>query len=258
MVFEGIVIGKTPYKERDLIVKVLLRSGFMASFYVYGGQGGGKHHKPSLFEFGSMMRIHIKDQGSRGVEVKELMTVSEYERIWEPTAIRHDIKAFYLSCLYYEIILKFVVSYHPEHGELDQEHEGIFVVLSNALFYLEKSLNAKTFEPTQHLHLFLVKLLYHLGIMPDLDYCVYCGEDLLETTGVHFLVSEGQFSCLNCVSENNDIGFFLRIKKAYQTKYQNMHEVHGTNAQETEKLLNYFCHHFHVKMVDLKSYKLIF
>jgi len=258
MVFEGIVVGKTPYKERDLIVKVLLRSGFLASFYVYGGQGGGKHHKPSLFEFGSMMRIHTKEQGSKGVEKTELMTVSEYERIWEPTSIRHNVKAFYLSCLYYEIILKFVVSYHPEHGELDQEHEGIFAVVSNALFYLDKSLAANTFEAHQHLHLFLVKLLYHLGIMPDVDYCVYCGEDLLQSEGVHFLITEGQFSCLNCVQEKNDMGFLLRIKKAYQTKYQNMHEVHGTNLVETEKLLNYFCHHFHVKMVDLKSYQLIF
>lgn len=257
MVFEGIVIGKTPYKERDLIVKVLLRSGFLASFYVYGGQGGGKHHKPSLFEFGSMMRIHIKDQGNRGVEKKELMIVSEYERIWEPTAIRHNIKAFYLSCLYYEIILKFVVSYHPDHGELDQEHAGIFNVLSNALFYLEKSLMDQSFESHQHLHVFLVKLLYHLGIMPDMDYCVYCGEDLLTSSGVHFLISEGQFSCLNCAPEKNDLGFLLRIKKAYQTKYQHISEVHGTNVEETEKLLSYFCHHFHVKMVDLKSYQLI-
>lgn len=258
MVFEGIVIGKTPYKERDLIVKVLLRSGFLASFYVYGGQGGGKHHKPSLFEFGSMMRIHIKEQGGRGVEKTELLTVSEYERIWEPSAIRHNVKAFYLSCLYYEIILKFVVTYHPEHGNLDQEHEGIFSVLSNALFYLDKSLASNTFEAHQHLHLFMVKLLYHLGIMPDTDYCVYCGEDLISSPGVHFLIAEGQFSCLGCVQENNDMGFLLRIKKAYQTKYQQMSEVHGTNFNETEKLLNYFCHHFHVKMVELKSYQLIF
>lgn len=258
MVFEGIVIGKTPYKERDLIVKVLLRSGFIASFYVYGGQGGGKHHKPSLFEFGCMMRIHTKDQGSRGVEKSELLMVSEYERIWEPNNIRHNVKAFYLSCLYYEIILKFVVSYHPEHGEVDHEHEGIFSVLSNALFYLDKSLAEKEFWAHQHLHLFLVKLLYHLGIMPDVDYCVYCAQDLLTSEGAHFLIAQGQFSCLSCVQESNDIGFLLRIKKAYQTKYQNMDEVHGTNQLETEKLLSFFCHHFQVKMVELKSYQLIF
>lgn len=258
MVFEGIVIGKTPYKERDLIVKVLLRSGFLASFYVFGGQGGGKHHKPNLFEFGSMMRVHTKDQGRPGVEKKELLMVSEYERLWEPSQIRHNIKAFYLSCLFYEIILKFVVSYHPEHGDQDQEHAGIFSVLSNGLFFMDKSLGENTFTAHQHLHLFLIKLLYHLGIMPDVDYCVYCGEDLVKASGVHFLIAEGQFSCLNCVQENNDMGFLLRIKKAYQTKYQQINEIHGTNFNETEKLLSYFCHHFHVKMVELKSYQLIF
>lgn len=258
MVFEGVVIGKTPYKERDLIVKILLRSGFLASFYVYGGQGGGKHHKPNFFEFGCMMRVTIKDQGMKGLEKTELMVAAEYERIWEPKNIRHDIKAFYLSCLYYEIILKFVVSYHPEHGDLDEEHAGVFTVLSNALFYLDKSLGENKFSSHQHLHLFLVKLLYYLGIMPDMDYCVYCGEELITSPGVHFLITEGQFSCLGCVQEKNDIGFLLRIKKAYQTKYQEIHSIQDTNFIEAEKLLQFFCHHFHLKTVDLKSFQLIF
>jgi recombinational DNA repair protein (RecF pathway) len=45
MVFEGIVIHKVSYKERDLIVKLIMRNGTVGSFYIYGGKVGGKHHK---------------------------------------------------------------------------------------------------------------------------------------------------------------------------------------------------------------------
>lgn len=77
MVFEGLVVNRVPYKERDLIVKVILRNGMVGSFYVYGGQGGGKHHKPSAFEIGHMMRIQIKDQRMK-YDGSELMIASEY------------------------------------------------------------------------------------------------------------------------------------------------------------------------------------
>ena len=136
MVFEGIVISKVPYKERDLIVKLLLRNGMTAGFYVYGGQGGGKHHKPSLFDIGSMMKIMIKDR--KKTAESDLMIASEYQRIWEPQQVRHDIKAFYLACLFFEIIQKFAIHFHPDQDELN-DHEGIFTVLSNALFYLDQS-----------------------------------------------------------------------------------------------------------------------
>ncbi len=42
---EGILIKKIPYKERDIIGTLLLRSGMQVSAIFYGGAGGGKNKK---------------------------------------------------------------------------------------------------------------------------------------------------------------------------------------------------------------------
>ena len=259
MVFEGLVIQKVPYKERDLIVKLLLRNGHMGSFYVYGGQGGGKHHKPTIYELGSMMKIMIREQKNHRIDGAELMIVGEGQRTWEAQVIRHDVQAFYLMCLYFEIIQKFAMPYHFTTGEYENdEHEGIFSVASNALFNLNDSVEKKQFKSEQHFTLFMIKLLFHLGIMPDTERCGYCSSSLADSKGVSFIPANGQFACLQCVTAEDDRGFWLRIKKGYQTKYQDYLELTDTKFLEADKLLQYFCHQFHLRPVELKSYSLLF
>lgn len=104
----------------------------------------------------------------------------------------------------------------------------------------------------------MVKLLFHLGIMPDTDHCGYCGKDLLSEGGSTFLIAQGHFSCLACVTAENERGLLLRIKKGYQTKYQDYESLTGATFQEADKLIQYFCHHFQLKTVDLRSYSLLF
>ena len=258
MVFEGLVVHKVPYKDRDRIVKMILRNGLLGSFYVYGGQGGGKHHKPTAFELGAMMKIMIKDKKSQRVDTSDLMICAEFERLWGAEHIRYDIHAYYLVCLYFEILQKFSLPF--QFGSSDYQnadHEGVFSVISNALFYLEDSLVKKQFQPHQHLTLFLIKLLFHLGIMPDTDTCSYCGCSLLESGVVHFLPASGQFSCDQCTQGENEKGFLLRIKKGYQTKYQDYAVLTGTTFTEADKLIQYFCHQYHLKPVELKTYSLL-
>lgn len=254
--FEGIVIHRVPYKDRDLIVKLLLRNGLVGSFYIYGGQGGGKHHKPTIFEIGSMIRIMIKDQKTR-IDSSDLMISAEHQRIWEPQSIRHDIKAYYLVCLYFELIQKLVLPFHP-NDPANHDHEGVFAVVSNALFYIEDSLVKKQFIPHQQLSLFMVKLLFHLGIMPDTDNCSYCQTELLNNESVVFMPANGQFACQQCTQGENEKGFLLRIKMGYQTKYQDYQTFEGTNFSECDKLLQYFCHQYHLRPVELRSYSLLF
>lgn len=258
MIFEGIVIHKTPYKERDLIVKLLLRNGMAGSFYIYGGQGGGKSHKPTIFETGSMIRLMIREQKTR-LDSSELMISAEHQRIWEPQNLRHDIRAFYLVCLYFELIQKFLVPFKTGESSLeDKDYEGVFSVVSNALFYIEDALKKKSFEASQHLTLFMVKLLFHLGIMPDTDQCSFCQTELMETPGVVFIPSSGQFGCSSCSQGENEKGFLLRIKKGYQTRFQDYEEFLGTNFPECDRLIHYFCHHYHLRPVELKTYSLLF
>lgn len=258
MVFEGVVIHKVPYKERDLIVKLMMRNGMMGSFYIYGGQGGGKHHKPTIFEIGSMVKIQIKEQRGGKVEGQELMIASESQRLWEPQLIRHNIQAFYLVCLYLEILQKFSLNFQAGSSDYENmEHEGIFSVSSNALFHLNDSLEKEQFIAHQHLTLFMIKLLFHLGIMPETDNCSYCSTSLMESSGVTFLPANGHFACTQCVSAENEKGFLLRIKKGYQTRYTDYLELSGTNFQEADKLIQFFCHHFQLKPLELKSYGLL-
>ncbi len=259
MLFEGIVIHRVPYKERDLIVKLLLRNGLLGSFYIYGGQGGGKHHKPTVFEPGSMMKIHVRETKTRSLEGAELMVAQEYTRVWEPAHVRYNIQAFYLICLYFELVLKIAPVQHAGEDQLSGgETEGIFSVVSNALFHLEGSLSKNDFDAPQQLMLFMVKLLFHMGIMPDTDHCGYCRSNLLEATSSTFLPAEGQFACGNCTTGENEKGFLLRVKKGFQTRFQDYAEVMGTNFHEADRLIQYFCHQFHLKPMDLRSYKLLF
>jgi len=256
MFFEGLVIQRVPYKERDLIVKLVLRSGYLGSFYVYGGQGGGKSSKPSLYQLGSLMKVLTKELRIKTNEQGELMAVAESQKIWEPEFIRHDIKAFYLSCLYAELAQRSTLPYHREQSS--EEHAGLFSALSNALFYLDSSLKKKEFEPAPHLMLYLTKLLFHLGIMPEVDSCSFCGAGLMEAQDVHFMPEEGHFSCSDCHHGARDKGFLLRLKKSYQTKFQDYKELPGATLMESDKLIQFFCHHFHLKTVELKSYSLLF
>lgn len=258
MLFEGIVINRVPYKERDLIVKLLLRNGLLGSFYIYGGQGGGKHHKPSVFEPGSMMKIKIRETKTRSSEGTELLIAQEFTRTWEPAHVRYNIQAFYLVCLYFELVMKIAPTHQGESPAGTQDTEGIFSVVSNALFYLEAALAKGDFEAEQQLMLFMVKLLFHMGIMPDTDHCGYCQANLLDSTGASFVPAEGHFSCNSCMTGENDKGFLLRVKKSFQTRYQEYSELKGSNFQEPDRLIQYFCHQFHLKPMDLKSYKLLF
>jgi recombinational DNA repair protein (RecF pathway) len=139
----------------------------------------------------------------------------------------------------------------------NREHEGVFSVISNALFHLNDSLEKQEFIAHQHLTLFMIKLLFHLGIMPETDQCSYCATALMEAPGVTFLAANGHFACTQCVNAENEKGFLLRIKKGYQTKYQDYQELTGTNFQEADKLIQFFCHHFQLRPLELKSYGLL-
>jgi hypothetical protein len=64
----------------------------------------------------------IKEQRTR-IEVSELMVSVEYQQVWKPQLIRHDIKAFYLLCFYFELVQKFTITYH--HGSIDLSSKAI-------------------------------------------------------------------------------------------------------------------------------------
>jgi DNA repair protein RecO len=256
MQLEGIVVQSVPYKERDLIVKLLLRSGLLGSFYVYGGQGGGKHHKPNLLEPGAMVRVQLRPLSGKSAGA-ELMTVAEYQRLWEARHIRHDVQAYYLLCLYLEVVLKLAQPFH--HGDADHgQHDGIFSATSNAVFYLDESVANKEFLPEQQLMIFLVKLLHHLGIMPETQSCGLCGQEFEQGATVNFVPASGFFNCEACGAQASEFGLLARMRQSYATRFQDYRALSGASFTECERLLQYLCQQFHLKPVELKTYKLLF
>lgn len=258
MVVEGIVISKIPYKERDLIVKLILRNGFVGSFYVYGGQGGGKHQKPASFDVGLMMRVQIKKKSSYRQTNSELFIAEESTAIWTPKFLRHNIQAFYLMCFYFELIQKFALNFDVENFKESIEQEGFFSVVSNALFYMDHAISRNDFIYEQHAFIFFVKTLYHLGIIPELDFCSFCNKNLETFHRISLVFQNGQFACSECVTGENDKSLLLKLKKAYQTKFQDYSTINNVGIAEIDKLMKYFCHHYNLKPIELKSYSLLF
>lgn len=214
MNLEGIIISKTPYKERDLICNLLLRSGKTISVYFYGGRGGGKKAKGSIIEVGFMFKITV---GPRKKSLDtSIIIAKEYKHIWNYEYIREDYKAFCLASFYMEYIGKIAIESDLDEVT-DNDHAGLFKVLSNSLFFLDHSLKEKRFELNEQLFLFLSKLTLELGVNPDINDCLYCGTPLKENELCLFDPQDGGFSCTECTSKKDE---FLTDNKLLLEEYK--------------------------------------
>ena len=166
MEVQGILIRKTDYKERDVIVDLLLRNGKQMAIYFYGGKGGGKHQKGSLLEVGRMLKVNLKPNIKHGQE--SIAVAQEWSIIWDSDCIRNDFKGFYYLCFLLELTKKIAIETQiKDYDEKTQEFVGLFSVLSNALYYLDEALKNKNFVMEKHLFIFLSKLIYQLGLAAD-------------------------------------------------------------------------------------------
>lgn len=221
MKVEGIIIQKTPYKERDLICHVLLRSGKTINVYFYGGRGGGKQNKGSILELGHMLVIELNIRKKK-LET-QLYMAKEYKLLWSGQSVRNDFQAFYLYSFYIEFIGKIAVEDDLE-GYEDDHHDGLFNILSNGLYYLDESVKGKNFSIQNHLFIFLARLSVHLGITVDVDNCMYCSEDLQDNLCL-FDPSNGGFSCMECSSKRDE---FLSDNKLLLEEYQSSTKLKKT------------------------------
>ncbi len=215
MNIEGIVIHKTPYKERDLICNLLLRSGKTLSVYFYGGQGGGKSQKGSILDLGAMVTVTLAPRKKK-LET-EVQIAKEYNLIWASRKIRDDFQAFYLSTFYFEYLGKIAISENIDDVHAT-DHEGLFNVLSNALFYLDSSVSKGEFNLHVQLFMFLSKLTVQLGINPDTDSCLFCATDLEKQNMFAFDAQNGGFICADCLSKQGET---VSENVTLQYEYQN-------------------------------------
>lgn len=266
---EGMIIQKTPYKERDLICHVLLRSGKTLPVYFYGGRGGGKKSKGSFLEIGFMLKMELREQ-RKSMETA-IFIAKEYSLIWNAKEIRSDYKALCLMSFYLELTSKIALSEDLKSGHGD-EFEGLFKVVSNAVFFLDESISAQNFQIYNHLFIFLSKLTLELGILPDTDHCLFCEKDLESTDLALFIPTEGGFSCHACnsnrdefLSENKvlqanysvDQSFRLGLKKALSIAFKEYRELKQMDYASGHALFKYLNYQFGFEERNFKTWRML-
>lgn len=256
---EGLLISKRPYQERHVLASVLLRSGKKISTIFLGGKGGGKNQKGSSVELGSMLQIHLVHGSSQA----ELKKAREWKPIWMPLALRENHQAFYLACFMFDVIdrMSVVEDLHDEHHESDQSHVGLFRLLSNALFRLDKQVELKNFILKNEVALFLGKLLVETGIFPELSECMHCGITLTPQLSMQLAPEHGGFSCSQCVARElgqgqvadsgNEVWRWLDVL-AHQ-KYQDILIERPISNEALKSLFNYFSFQSQINTNSLKT-----
>lgn len=251
---EGLLIYKTPYQEKHLIAKLLLRSGKRISVIFYGGRG-----KKACLDLGHMLSVEI----ARSKSTDTMYKASEWNIIWAPNFLRGDYSAFSLMCFYFEIISKLSLEESLHDGEDDQQN-GLFSVLSNGIYYLEQTIKEKTFVKEQQLLIFLGKLVLEQGIYPRMKSCVFCDQSLEKFSALTLLFEKGGFSCQLCFEslegyEGKGLWHFLsdiRIEshKDFKFKTLNYQNVKGLS----QLLFDYFCFQFQLAPKCFKALPMVF
>jgi recombinational DNA repair protein (RecF pathway) len=253
MMIDGVILQKIPYKERDLITKVLTRDGRSLSLYVYGGAGGGKKQKPSKWEVGHLVKFKLQDKKSTHSQSDMLWNPTDVEIKWEPKFIRYNVEAFFLLCFYVEIASRLSISFDKENLSTDKSEEGLFNVVSNGIFYLDHSLETKNFHTNSHLLFFLSKLLFQLGVLPELDECLICHENFDEKKSV-LNIEQGGFICSNCTNVDHDETYLKKsISFALKTKFQDYHLFNYKERQKLKNLVDFMCHHLQLPVHHFRS-----
>ncbi|MFG1484723.1 DNA repair protein RecO C-terminal domain-containing protein [Halobacteriovorax sp. RZ-1] len=260
---EGILINKIPYQDKHLIGNLLLRNGNKISVMFYGGQGGGKKKVSSILQVGYLFKVGF----GRVKNSFEILTSKDHVEKWCHKNISHSPMAFYLLCFFCEFCQSFApqITHKDDLDLSEKSHEGIFRLLSNAIFRLESRVLASDFNANHELFIFLVKAMVELGIFPRTETCAVSGVEIGDNDFVSLSIEQGgfiHFSHLSLEEQrlvNGQEGKDLRSEmlKVAASKYSE-YQV-GTQVQKSElnQLVNYICYHQHVQREHYKSLSLL-
>lgn len=258
---EGLVLSKVPYDERHLIAHLLLRNGKKISVVFYGGRGGGKKQKSSIIELGFMLQVELATAKTNS----EIYHAKEWNLIWHHNLIRENHNAFYLMCFFLEITNKIssTENLHDFHEEND-EFQGLFLTLSNALVYLENSLKSNSFYKHSHVVIYLTKILLHLGVFPEREHCSLCTCELSKLNDMYLLAEEGGFACPTCMNQRKTYSvqsgreLWEIVGHIVHKKYSDLSGLQIEFKSIPKMLFHYFCFQFHLEEKDFKTLTMVF
>ncbi len=243
---EGILISKIYYKERDILGKLLLRSGKKISVIFYGGRGGGKKKKSSILELGYMLKVEL------GRSSIDLYPAREWTLLWSHRSIRNDYRQFSVMCFFLEMAQK--VSMEDDLKDTwrdsDKDSEGVFNVISNSIFYLDQEETSRgKGRVSSQITLFISKLLLVNGLSLQLDSCCFCGGVFTTDLKYSLYPLEGGIICNNCSGGgeylSNDLIYQMRA--AYSEKYKDLLlKKFSIDFDDVKIVLNYFVEQFNM------------
>jgi recombinational DNA repair protein (RecF pathway) len=258
MQLDGLVIQVIPQKERDAIIRLILRQGTCLSVYAYGGMGGGKNAKPRSFEPGNLLRIELSTTGKGRLSDDALKVIQDYSILWQPRFFRHNPQAFAQACLMMEMSLNTALPFTSENFE---QTSHLFNVLSNGLFHLDASLELEKFHGPTQLFLFLSKFLLSLGIFPDESECVFCGAAIDDDSQSPLIIDQGGFSCWKCRDQIQEKVILSPIRtnlsQAVRMKYDQWEKMPRATSAMVNQLIQFWGHHFHFNPQNLASLSLL-
>jgi recombinational DNA repair protein (RecF pathway) len=261
---EGILINKYPYQDKHLIGHLLLRNGMKLTVMFFGGQGGGKKSKSSILQLGYLFKVTLSQARKTSFE---MLNAKEYSEKWFHKQLATHPRAFYLLCFYCEFIEKFSPRV-SEHGDLDlsdEVHGGLFRLLSNGIFQLEKAVTAKNYNHELALFTFLAKALVELGIFPRTEACSISGSKITASSDIVLISESGGFAFKSMTSpeqqrQNQDgRGRVTRhgITEVAASKYGDIESIEGLNINCCKDLLEYICFQQNISVRDFKTSSMI-
>lgn len=253
---EGILLSKVAHGERNLLVKLLLRSGKTISVMFYGGRGGGEKKKSSILELGTMLKVELARSNSNS----EVYSAKEWQSLWMANKVRDDHLAFYVLCFIVQLAAKIAVdeNLHDDSHSFDDHSHGIFRAVSNALVHLESSVANKQFLARGEIAIYLGKLLIELGVFPNIKNCMVCGINLELFENLTLSADQGGFICSTCKpSEQKGPILWSLMNDVANKKTPDIACDPNFTRPNLERLWQYFCFQFHLNPMDFKTLSMI-
>lgn len=253
---EGLILSKHVQGERNLVVKLLLRSGKIISTMFYGGRGGGEKKKASVLELGTMLKLEL----ARSRSSSDMYSAKEWEPMWMAKAMRENHIAFYALCFIVQVAAKVAVeeNLHDDSHGFDEHSQGIFRAVSNALVHLENSVEQGQMHASGELVLYLAKMLIELGVFPELRSCMICDAELKGLRALSLSADHGGFVCHTCTSgEVALVDIFNLLGEAATKKSPEITPSHSITKLGLERLWQYFCFQTNLDPKDFKTLSMI-
>ena len=253
---EGILVSKTPFKEKHFIGRLILRNGKKASVLFYGGRGSLKK-KASYIDSGHMIQITLAPYKRD----PSMVQTKEWSLVWAPEIVRNSVKHFFLLCFFMEVVDRIAPPHDFEDEDFsDLSSQGIFRVLSNSLYMLDKEKVNGCDNASFHMFTFLGKLLLHQGLFPLRDECCFCGEELRHRKEAILVASQGGFSCHSCsnINENSNlegVRMLRALDLVASIEFRDFVPSREIGKSLSWPLFDYFCYQYQLSPNSFKTLK---